>query len=65
MITSIAAIQLVEQGRLVLNGAEFVERVAPELKDVNVLEEDPGSLRLVEKKKGITLRMVLSHTGMN
>ena len=66
MITSIAAIQLVEQGRLVLDDAEFVERIAPELKDVKVLEEGPdGSLILVEKKKGITLRMLLSHTGMS
>jgi CubicO group peptidase (beta-lactamase class C family) len=66
MITSIAAMQLVEQGRLVLDDVEFIERVAPELKDVKVLEEDPdGSLRLVEKKEGITLRMLLSHTGMN
>ena len=39
MITSIAAIQLVEQGRLVLDDAEFVERIAPELKDVKVLED--------------------------
>ncbi|KAN0076455.1 Beta-lactamase/transpeptidase-like protein [Elaphomyces granulatus] len=63
MITSIAAMQLVEQGRLVLDDVEFIERVAPELKDVKVLEEDPdGSLRLVEKKEGITLRMLLSHT---
>ena len=66
MITSIAAMQLVEQGRLVLDDVEFVEGIAPELKDVKVLEEDPdGSLRLVEKKEGITLRMLLSHTGMN
>jgi CubicO group peptidase (beta-lactamase class C family) len=66
MITVIAAMQLVEQGRFGLDDVEFVERIAPELKDVKVLEEEPdGSLRLVEKKEGITLRMLLSHTGMN
>lgn len=31
-----------------------------ELKDVKVLEEGG---KLVEKKRGITLRMLLSHTG--
>lgn len=61
MITGVACMQLVEQGVLKLDDVEQVEKLAPELKAVKVLQED-GSL--VDKKKGITLRMLLSHTGM-
>ncbi|GAD91962.1 beta-lactamase family protein [Paecilomyces variotii No. 5] len=63
MITSIAAMQLVEQGKLALDDVALVERLAPELRDVKVLQEDAsGNLTLVEKERGITLRMLLSHT---
>jgi CubicO group peptidase (beta-lactamase class C family) len=65
ILVSIAAMQLVEQGKLALDDIDLVETLAPELKDVKVLEEDPsGELRLVEKIGGITLRMLLTHTGM-
>lgn len=60
MITGIACMQMVEQGKLRLDDAEQVEQLAPEIKAVKVLQED-GSL--VEKKRGITLRMLLAHTG--
>jgi CubicO group peptidase (beta-lactamase class C family) len=60
MITGVACMQLVEQGTLELDDVELVERLAPELKAVKVLQED-GSLK--DKEKGITLRMLLSHTG--
>jgi len=59
MITGIAAMQLVEQGKLELDSSEQVEKIAPELKDVKVLEKGG---KLVEKKTGITLRMLLTHT---
>ncbi|KAH8819853.1 beta-lactamase family protein [Xylogone sp. PMI_703] len=59
MITGIAVMQLVEQGKLRLDDVEQVEQLAPELKTVKVLQED-GSL--VDKKRGITLRMLLTHT---
>ncbi|TPX19810.1 hypothetical protein DIZ76_017602 [Coccidioides immitis] len=59
MITGVACMQLVEQGKLALDDAELVEKVCPELKDVQVLQKD-GTL--VPKTKGITLRMLLSHT---
>ncbi|KAL1984425.1 hypothetical protein VTN96DRAFT_9119 [Rasamsonia emersonii] len=63
MIVAIAAMQLVEQGKLALDDVALVERLAPELRDVKVLQERPdGRLELVEKKQGITLRMLLSHT---
>ncbi|KAM3085963.1 hypothetical protein ACMFMG_003013 [Clarireedia jacksonii] len=59
MITGIAAMQLVEQGKLELDNSEQVEKIAPELKHVKVLEKGG---KLVEKKRGITLRMLLNHT---
>ena len=60
LITGIACMQLVEQGLLSLDDCTQVETICPELKQVRVLQED-GSL--VEKKQGITLRMLLTHTG--
>ncbi|KAF1344882.1 beta-lactamase family protein [Delphinella strobiligena] len=59
MLTGIACMQLVEQGKLSLDDVRQVEQLSPELKDVKVLQSD-GTL--VEKKKGITLRMLLTHT---
>ncbi|KAE8151339.1 beta-lactamase/transpeptidase-like protein [Aspergillus avenaceus] len=59
MITGIACMQLVEQEKLSLDDADQVHRVCPEFNDLQVLQED-GSL--VEKKRGITLRMLLTHT---
>ncbi|KAF2501174.1 beta-lactamase family protein [Lophium mytilinum] len=59
MITGVACMQLVEQGTLKLDDAAQVEKLCPELKAVKVLQKD-GSL--VDKKRGITLRMLLSHT---
>lgn len=56
--------QLVEQGKLSLDDAQQVETIAPELRDVKVLEGDLKSgFRLVEKQRKITLRMLLNHTG--
>ena len=60
MITGIACMQLVERGMLALDDSEQVEKICPELKEVKVLQ-DCG--KLVKKKRGITLRMLLSHTG--
>ncbi|OAX81344.1 hypothetical protein ACJ72_04317 [Emergomyces africanus] len=59
MITGIACMQLVEQGKLSLDDAEQVESLCPELKELKVVQKD-GSL--VEKKRGITLKMLLTHT---
>lgn len=65
LITSIAAMQLVESKILALEDSEQIEKITPELKKVQVLEEGPdGSLKLVDKKRKITLRMLLNHTGM-
>ena len=58
MITGIACMQLVEQGKLSLDDADQVEKIAPELAKVQVI--DGG--KLVPKKRKITLRMLLAHT---
>ncbi|RSL40676.1 hypothetical protein CEP53_013225 [Fusarium sp. AF-6] len=61
--TGIACMQLIEQGRLALDDHDLIERLAPELRDVQVLEEQPnGSITLVHKKTPITLKMLLTHT---
>ena len=59
MITGVACMQLVEKGLLNLDDSAQVESLCPELRDVKVLQDDG---KLVEKKRGITLRMLLSHT---
>jgi CubicO group peptidase (beta-lactamase class C family) len=65
LVTSIAAMQLVEAKKLSLDDADIVETIAPELKKIQVLESAPdGSVHLVEKRGRITLRMLLTHTGM-
>lgn len=59
MITGIACLQLVEQGKLSLDDAAQVASLCPEIKDLSVLQPD-GTL--VPAKRGITLRMLLAHT---
>lgn len=65
MIGGIAAMQLNEQGKLLLDNADALERYAPELKTVHILKSiQNGKLETVEKKNRITMRMLLTHTGM-
>lgn len=59
MITGIACMQLVEQGKLSLDDHQALYKILPELEKVQVLQEDG---KLVKKEKEITLRMLLSHT---
>jgi CubicO group peptidase (beta-lactamase class C family) len=60
-IASCTKMILVEQGQLHLDDGDEIEKLIPELKEVKVLQKD-GTL--VEKNKKITLRMLLTHTGM-
>lgn len=60
MIVGIACMQLVEQGKIALDDSNQLEKLCPELKNVKVLQND-GTM--VEKKRAITLRMLLTHTG--
>lgn len=66
IIGGIAAIQLVEQGRLALDDADLVERYWPELKTVRILKriDQNGKAETAAKKNRITLRMLLKHTDM-
>ncbi|KAF4540776.1 Beta-lactamase [Lasiodiplodia theobromae] len=60
IITGIACMQLVEQGKLNLEDSAALYKILPELKDKQVLQDD--GVTLVPKKKEITLRMLLDHT---
>src|SRR6516165_10601895 len=61
-VTSVAAMQLVEQGKLQLD--QPVGNVLPELSAPQVLEgfDDAGAPRLRLAKRPITLRLLLTHT---
>ena len=61
-VTSVAAMQLVEEGKLALD--EPIGRVLPELKAPYVLQgfEPSGKPRLRPAKRPITLRHLLTHT---
>ncbi|KAH0841936.1 beta-lactamase family protein [Fonsecaea pedrosoi] len=59
MITGVACMQLVEQGKLSLDDANQVAQLCPEIKNLSVLQPDG---KLVPAKRGVTLRMLLSHT---
>lgn len=68
MITSVALMQLVEQGRVDLDDSDLLEPVLPKMKEVKVLEHEQQLdgqriLREREKKTRITLRMLETHTG--
>jgi CubicO group peptidase (beta-lactamase class C family) len=59
MITGVACMQLVEQGKLSLDDAAQTEGLCPELKNLQVLTHDG---KAEAKRGGITLRMLLTHT---
>lgn len=61
MIAGIACMQLVEQGKLHLDDGDKIEKLLPEFKDLKVIQKDG---KIVPKNKQITLRMLLTHTGM-
>lgn len=61
LITTICCMQLVERGQISLDDAAEVARLCPELMDLRVLCDG----KLEEKKRGITLRMLLTHTGLS
>ncbi|WWC87038.1 uncharacterized protein L201_001923 [Kwoniella dendrophila CBS 6074] len=61
MVTSIAAMQLVETGLIDLN--EPVYRYLPELEDIQVMvESTPSLIKTRKAMTPITLRMLLTHT---
>ncbi|KGQ05251.1 hypothetical protein BBAD15_g9518 [Beauveria bassiana D1-5] len=60
IVTALSVMQLVERGSLSLDDSEQLETLCPELKDVQVLRDDGGTLE--PKRKSITMRMLLTHT---
>src|ERR1700753_3098181 len=62
MIVGIACMQLVEKKVLSLDDADQLEKLCPELRDVKVIGDDG---KLIEKRNRVTLRMLLSHTGLS
>ncbi|KAJ4215071.1 hypothetical protein NW759_010100 [Fusarium solani] len=62
LVTTIAAMQLVESGKVRLDREEDIQLILPELSRISVVEEGAdGALKLVDQRK-ITLRMFLTHT---
>lgn len=59
LVTAIAALQLVEQGKIPLDDAEFVKKVLPEIKAKKVYAD---GVTPAEQERDITVRMLLSHT---
>lgn len=65
LIGGIAAMQLCEQGKLALDDADVIEKIAPELRRIRILDsiDKNGKAEYVDKKNRITLNMLLTHTG--
>lgn len=59
LVTAIAVMQLVEQGKIPLDDADFVKKVAPEIKEKKVYAD---GVNAAEQDKDVTVRMLLSHT---
>ena len=59
LLATMACMQAVEQGTLKLDDSKHLYQYCPELEKMQVLQDD-GSF--VDKKKDITLRMLLNHT---
>ncbi|KAJ3460392.1 hypothetical protein MRS44_011259 [Fusarium solani] len=63
LVTTIAAMQLVESGKVRLDREEDIQLILPELSRISVVEEGAdGALKLVDQQRKITLRMLLTHT---
>ncbi|KAA6409412.1 MAG: hypothetical protein FRX48_06965 [Lasallia pustulata] len=64
LVTSIALMQLFEQGTADLDSADQLEEVVPEMAEVKILEgiDSNGKEIVRDKKNRITLRMLQTHT---
>lgn len=63
LVTVIAALKLVEQGKLSLDDASIVSKHLPELCEQPVVTSAPGQpLTFEERKNPITVRQLLTHT---
>jgi CubicO group peptidase (beta-lactamase class C family) len=59
LVTAIAALQLVEQGKIQLDDADFVKKICPEIKEKKVYAD---GVTPADQEKDVTVRMLLSHT---
>lgn len=59
LVTAIAVLQLVEQGRVPLDDADFVKKVTPEIQGKKVYAD---GVTPADQQKDVTVRMLLSHT---
>lgn len=63
LITSVAALKLVDAGLISLDDSKDVERYLPEIASLKVLaRSQDDSPELVDKDRAITLRMLLTHS---
>lgn len=63
-VTSLAALQLVEQGKISVDDPDVIKQHLPELWEQQILTgwSDDGEPQLVDRTKPITLRHLLTHT---
>lgn len=59
LVTAVAVLQLVEQGKISLDDAEFVKKIAPEISQKQVFADGVNG---APQEKDVTVRMLLSHT---
>lgn len=59
IVTTIAVLQLVESGKVPLDDADFIKKVAPEIAAKKVYAD---GVTPAEQAQGVTMRMLLSHT---
>lgn len=59
LVTAIAVLQLVEQGKVPLDDTDFVRKVLPEIKDKKVYAD---GINAADQEKDVTVRMLLAHT---
>ncbi|KAL5119502.1 hypothetical protein ACEQ8H_002567 [Pleosporales sp. CAS-2024a] len=59
LVTAIAALQLVEQGKIPLDDADFVKKITPEIKEKKVYAD---GVTPTDQQNDVTVRMLLAHT---
>jgi CubicO group peptidase (beta-lactamase class C family) len=59
LVTAIAVLQLVEQGKIPLDDAGFVNKIMPEIQEKKVYAD---GVTAADQEQGVTVSMLLSHT---
>ncbi|KAH7381741.1 beta-lactamase/transpeptidase-like protein [Pyrenochaeta sp. MPI-SDFR-AT-0127] len=59
LVTAIAVLQLVEQGKIALDDPDFVKKIAPEIQEKKVYAD---GINGADQEKDVTVSMLLSHT---